>query len=61
MPITISETLGKDDVSPELSDADSANAEPPDRIEVTVSAARLAIHGSPDPVTLRAVLTQLLR
>ena len=61
LPITISETSGKDDVSPKLSDVDSANAEHSNRIEVTVGAARLAIHGSPDPVTLRAVLTQLLR
>ena len=61
LPITISETSGKDDVSQKLSDVDSVNAEPSDRIEVTVGAARVAIHGSPDPVTLRTVLAQLLR
>ena len=39
----------------------SADAQATGSIEVTIGAARTVIHGRPDPVTLRAVIAQLLR
>jgi transposase len=62
LPITVSQNSGeRADALPEQMRADSSDAKLTDRIELTVGAARLSIHGAPDASTLRAVLAQLLR
>ena len=62
LPITVAKTAGeRDDAAPKRTGADRPKAEPIDRIDVTIGAVHLAIHGRPDLTTLRAVLAQLLR
>jgi transposase len=59
LPITVSDEINERSAHSPMSGA--ADVQASGNIDVTIGAAKVVIHGRPDPATLRAVLTQLLR
>jgi transposase len=59
LPVTVSDESGERAAHSPMSGA--ADVQASGNIDVTIGAAKVVIHGRPDPATLRAVLTQLLR